>query len=40
MHVFLAALAHETNSFSPQPTIMRSFEEGILCRPGGSLAAL
>jgi len=34
MHVFLAALAHETNSFSPIPTTLRSFEEGILARPG------
>lgn len=34
MHIFLAALAHETNSFSPIPTTMRSFEEGILYRPG------
>ena len=29
MHIFLAALAHETNSFSPVPTTLRSFEEGI-----------
>ena len=36
MHIFLAALAHETNSFSPIPTTMRSFEEGILFRPGAS----
>ncbi|WP_288381196.1 M81 family metallopeptidase [uncultured Massilia sp.] len=34
MHVYLAALAHETNSFSPIPTTLRSFEEGILVRPG------
>lgn len=34
MHIFLAALAHETNSFSPIPTTLRSFEEGILYRPG------
>lgn len=33
MHIFLAALAHETNSFSPIPTTLRSFEEGILYRP-------
>lgn len=32
MHIFLAALAHETNSFSPIPTTLRSFEEGILYR--------
>jgi microcystin degradation protein MlrC len=35
MHIFLAALAHETNSFSPIPTTLRSFEEGILYRPRG-----
>jgi microcystin degradation protein MlrC len=40
MNVFLAALAHETNSFSPLPTTLRSFEEGILYWPGGSEAAL
>jgi microcystin degradation protein MlrC len=34
MHIFLAAFAHETNSFSPIPTTLRSFEEGILYRPG------
>lgn len=34
MHIFLAALAHETNSFSPIPTTLRSFEQGILYRPG------
>lgn len=34
MHIFLAALAHETNSFSPIPTTLRSFAEGILYRPG------
>jgi len=33
MHIFLAALAHETNSFSPIPTTLRAFEEGILYRP-------
>jgi microcystin degradation protein MlrC len=36
MHIFLAALAHETNSFSPIPTTLRAFEEGILYRPGGA----
>jgi len=40
MHIFLAALAHETNSFSPIPTTMRAFEDGILYRPGDSAAAL
>ena len=34
MHIFLAALAHETNSFSPIPTTLRSFKDGILYRPG------
>ena len=35
MRVFLAALAHETNSFSPLPTTLRSFfENGLLHRPG------
>ena len=34
MHIFLAALAHETNSFSPIPTTLRAFEEGILYRQG------
>lgn len=33
--VFLAALVHETNSFSPLPTTVRSFvENGLLHRPG------
>lgn len=40
MHIFLAALAHETNSFSPIPTTLRAFEEGILYRPGDDAAAL
>lgn len=39
MHIFLGALAHETNSFSPIPTTLRSFEEGILVRPGADTAA-
>lgn len=41
MHMFLAALAHETNSFSPIPTTLRAFEEGILYRPrdGGARRA-
>jgi len=35
MRVFLAALVHETNSFSPLPTTLRSFvENGLLHRPG------
>lgn len=36
MRIFLAALAHETNSFSPLPTTLRSFEEGILYRGDGA----
>jgi microcystin degradation protein MlrC len=36
MHIFLAAIAHETNSFSPIPTTLRSFREGILYRPSDS----
>jgi microcystin degradation protein MlrC len=41
MHIFLAALAHETNSFSPIPTTLRAFGEGILYRPreGGAQRA-
>jgi microcystin degradation protein MlrC len=31
--VFIAAFAHETNSFSPIPTSRQSFEEGLLYRP-------
>ncbi len=30
MRVFLAALAHETNTFSPLPTTRQSFAEGLL----------
>ena len=38
MRVFLAALVHETNSFSPLPTTLRSFAEGGLHhRPGDEL---
>ena len=40
MNIFLAALAHETNSFSPLPTTLRAFEEGICHRPGGGDSAL
>lgn len=40
LKVFLAALAHETNSFSPLPTTLRSFQEDILYQPGdGDVAA-
>jgi microcystin degradation protein MlrC len=38
--VFLAALAHETNSFSPLPTTLRSFREDILYQPGDGADAL
>lgn len=34
LKVFLAAFAHETNSFSPLPTTLRSFQNDILYRPG------
>ena len=34
LRVFLAALAHETNSFSPLPTTLRSFADGLLHRQG------
>jgi microcystin degradation protein MlrC len=34
LRVFLAALAHETNTFSPLPTTRRSFEEGLLHHRG------
>ena len=36
MRVFLAALAHETNTFSPLPTTRRSFEEGLLHHRGNA----
>jgi microcystin degradation protein MlrC len=40
MRVFLAALVHETNSFSPLPTTLRSFvENGLLHRPGDAATA-
>lgn len=38
MKVFLAAFAHETNSFSPLPTTLQSFEADILYRPGDTAA--
>lgn len=34
MKIFCAAVAHETNSFSPIPTNRQSFEAGVLLRPG------
>lgn len=40
LSVFLAALAHETNSFSPLPTTLRSFREDILYQRGEGAAAL
>lgn len=39
LKVFLGAFAHETNSFSPLPTTLRSFESDILYRPGDDAAA-
>jgi len=33
MRIFVAALAHETNTFSPIPTSLHSFEERALYRP-------
>ncbi|QBE65407.1 M81 family metallopeptidase [Pseudoduganella lutea] len=38
MRVFLAAFAHETNSFSPLPTTLRSFRDDILYLPGDDAA--
>ena len=38
LRVFVGALEHETNSFSPIPTTVRSFEEGELCRPDDTAA--
>jgi len=32
MRLFLAGLVHETNSFSPLPTSLQSFREGVLIR--------
>lgn len=34
MRLFLAGLVHETNSFSPLPTSLQSFREGVLVRGG------
>ena len=33
LRVFVAGLAHETNSFSPLPTSLRNFEDTICYRP-------
>lgn len=38
MRIFLAAFAHETNSFSPLPTTLRSFQQDIYYLPGDSAA--
>ncbi|MYM87116.1 microcystin LR degradation protein MlrC-like protein, partial [Rugamonas sp. FT82W] len=38
MKVFLAAFAHETNSFSPLPTTLRSFQQDIFYLPGDTAA--
>ena len=32
MRIFLAGMVHETNSFSPLPTSIQSFREGVLIR--------
>jgi microcystin degradation protein MlrC len=40
MRIFLAGLAHETNTFSPLPTTLRSFAEGVLHRLAGSGSSL
>ncbi|ABB10798.1 M81 family metallopeptidase [Burkholderia lata] len=37
MRIFVAALAHETNSFSPIPTSLHSFKERTLYRPAGGV---
>ena len=34
LRIFLGALAHETNTFSPLPTTLRSFSEGLLHHQG------
>lgn len=34
LRVYVAGLAHETNSFSPLPTSLRSFEADLCYRPG------
>jgi len=36
LRVFVACLAHETNSFSPLPTSLRSFEDDVCYRPPAS----
>jgi len=38
LRVYLAGLAHETNSFSPLPTSLRSFEADLCYRPGDAAA--
>ena len=42
LRLYVAGLAHETNSFSPLPTSLKHFEEGVCYRPGvrGREAAL
>lgn len=34
MKMFIAALAHETNSFSPVPTSLQNYKGGVFYRPG------
>lgn len=39
MRVFIAALAHETNSFSPIPTSLQNYRNGVFYRPEEDAAA-
>lgn len=39
LHVYVGMIAHETNSFSPIPTDVRSFQEDILHRRGDAATA-
>ena len=34
MKIFVAALGTETNTFSPIPSGMQAFQDGLLLRPG------
>lgn len=36
LRIFVACMAHETNSFSPLPTSLRSFEDDVCYRPPAS----
>jgi microcystin degradation protein MlrC len=37
MRLFLAGLVHESSSFSPLPTSVQSFRDGVLIRRGDLL---